>query len=132
MMKNRVLFLITVVTVISLVVGLFVFRVSGSNSSVSVEGCDPYNVKIERGEEEKSVLISWKSKAACSAYIIYGGEMKDLHLIGIDLENEIKDREHKVVLNSLISSKVYFFSIVSDGTTYGKDGLPISFSISSL
>ncbi len=132
MMKSKGLFLITVVTVLSLVVGLFVFRVSGSNSSVSIEGCDPYNVKIERGEKENSVAISWKSKASCSAYIIYGGEMKDLHLIGIDLENQIKDRDHRVVLNSLISTKVYFFSIVSDGTTYGKDGLPISFSISSL
>ena len=132
MMKNRVLFLITVVTVLSLVVGIFVFRVSGSSSSVSVEGCDPYNVKIQKGEKDSSVVISWKSKAECSAYIIYGGEMKDLHLIGIDLENDIKDRDHKVVINSLVSSKVYFFSIVSEGVTYGKDGLPISFSISSL
>lgn len=132
MMKNRILFTTVVVLVISLVIGVFVFKVSGSSSSVSIEGCNPYNVKISKGEKENSVEISWKSKESCSAYVIYGNEMKDLHLIGIDLENNVEDRNHTVVLNSLLSTKIYFFSIVSDGVTYGKEGLPVSFSISSL
>ena len=132
-MKSKVIFTSTIILVVmSLVIGVVVFKVSGSNSSVSVEGCNPYNVVVSKGEKENTVAISWKSKAQCSAYIIYGSEMKDLNLIGIDLENEVKDREHTVILNSLLSTRTYFFSIVSDGVTYGKGGLPISFSISSL
>ncbi len=132
-MKNRWIFTIGIVlAVILTTVGIFVFKVSGSNDSVSVDGCDPYNVRVEKGESPNSVQISWLSKKECSAYVIYGSEMKDLNLVGIDLENEVKDRKHTVVINSLMSSKRYFFSIVSDGVTYGKDGLPLSFIPSSL
>jgi len=132
-MNNRVILTISgVVVLMSLLLWIFVFKASGSDSSVSIEGCNPYNVSIKKGEKDNSVVIEWKSKKECSAYIVYGSEMKDLNLIGIDLENEVKDKEHKVVLNTLLSSRTYFFSIISDGVTYGKEGLPISFSISSL
>ncbi|PKN02524.1 hypothetical protein CVU76_00575 [Candidatus Dojkabacteria bacterium HGW-Dojkabacteria-1] len=132
-MKNRGIFTIGVVlTVLMIFVGVFVFKASGSNDSVSVEGCNPYNVEIKKGEKENSVEITWKSKTRCSAYILYGTEMKNLNLVAIDLEGDFRGKNHKVVINSLLSSKTYFFSIVSGGTTYGKDGLPISFSISSL
>ena len=132
-MKNRGVFTIGVVlTVLMIFVVVFVFKVSGSNDSISVEGCNPYNVLIQKGEKENSVEISWKSKEKCSAYILYGTEMKNLSLVAIDLEGDLRGKNHKVVINSLLSSKMYFFSIVSGGITYGKDGLPISFSISSL
>lgn len=132
MNKKRVFTIFTIFVVLCFVVYFFVFRVSGSSSSMNIDGCNPYNVEINKGDKEHSVEISWKSKKECSAYIIYGSEMKNLNLIGIDLNNEIKSREHVVILNSLVSSKTYFFSIVSEGITYGKNGLPISFSISSL
>jgi len=132
-MKNRWIFTIGIVlSVLMIFVGIFVFKVSGSNNSVSVEGCNPYNVEIKNGENGNSVEISWKSKSKCSAYILYGTEMKNLNLVAIDLEGDFMGKNHKVVINSLLSSKTYFFSIISGGTTYGKDGLPISFSISSL
>lgn len=132
-MRSKIVFTSVVVFfVITAFILLFVFKASGSSSSVSVDGCDPYNVEVKKGEKENSVDIYWKTKARCSGYIIYGSEMKDLHLVGIDLVNEIKDENHSVEINSLISTKMYYFSIVSDGISYGKDGLPISFMISSL
>jgi hypothetical protein len=132
MNRRRIFTICTILVVLSACIYFFVFRVSGSNTSVSVDGCDPYNVEVKKGEKENSVEILWKSKEECSAYILYGDEMKDLNLVGVDLENSIKSREHKVVLNSIMSSRTYFFSIVSEGVTYGKNGLPVSFSISSL
>ncbi|MGI6423264.1 MAG: hypothetical protein ACOX0X_01410 [Candidatus Dojkabacteria bacterium] len=132
-MKSRVIFTISLASFIIIgVILIFVFKASGSNSSPFVGGCDPYNVEVRKGEGENSVVISWKSKQRCSGYVIYGSEMKDLRLVGIDLENEIKDTKHTVVVNSLVSTKTYFFSIISDGVSYGKEGLPISFSISAL
>ncbi len=132
-MRSRWVFTIGIfLTVILISIGIVVFKVSGSNSSVSIDGCDPYNVKIQKGESPNSVEISWLSKEKCSAYIIYGNEMKDLNLVGIDLKNDVKDINHFVVIDSVLSSKTYFFSIVSDGVTYGKDGLPLSFTPSSL
>jgi hypothetical protein len=132
-MRSKLVFTSVVVfLVITAFILVFVFKASGSNSSVSVEGCDPYNVEVKKGEKGNSVNIYWKTKSNCSGYIIYGSEMKDLHLVGIDLVNEIKDVNHSVEINSLISTKMYYFSIVSDGISYGKDGLPISFMISSL
>ena len=132
-MKNRGVFTIVVILAILMIfIGIFVFKASGSKDSISVEGCNPYNVEIKKADMDNSVEISCKSKARCSAYILYGTEMKNLNLVAIDLENDFRGREHKVIINSLLSSKTYFFSIVSDGITYGKDGLPISFSISSL
>lgn len=132
-MKNRKLLTIsTILVVLSICVYIVVFKVSGSDNSVTVEGCNPYNVQIKKGDKDNSAEIIWKSKEDCSAYIVYGDEMKDLNLVAIDLENGIKSREHRVILNSLMSSRTYFFSIISDGVNYGKNGLPVSFSISFL
>lgn len=132
-MRRKIIFTISVVfIVISVCIYFFVFKASGSDSAVSIEGCNPYNVEVKKAEGANSVVISWRSKESCPGYVIYGSEMKDLNLVGIDLEGGVKGSEHTVVIDALISSKVYFFSIVSDGVTYGKDGLPISFSISSL
>lgn len=132
MNRRRVITIGAVLVVLFLCIYLFVFRVSGSNTSVSIEGCDPYNIQIRKGDTENSVEILWKSKKECSSYILYGDEMKDLNLVAVDLENGIKSKNHKVVLSSILSTRTYFFSIVSDGITYGKNGLPVSFSISSL
>lgn len=132
MNRGKVFTIGTVLIILFSCIYFFVFRVSGSDSSVSVEGCNPYNIQIKKGEKENTVNISWKSKKECSAYVLYGNEMKDLNLVAVDLENGIKSEEHLVVLTSILSTRTYFFSIVSDGTTYGKNGLPVSFSISSL
>lgn len=132
MNRKRILIISTGIVVLLLGIYFLVSTVSGSSSSVSIEGCNPYNIQIHKGNSDNSVEILWKSKNECSAYIVYGNKMKDLNLVGVDLDHGAKSRDHRIVLNSIMSSKTYFFSIVSDGVTYGKDGLPVSFSISSL
>jgi len=114
------------------VVAIFFFKVSGSESSVYVEGCTPYNVEIRRGIEENSVDILWKSKDKCSGYILYGKEMKGLEMVGVDIESDTLSKDHTVTLKQLVGSKEYYFSIVSNGLSFGKDGLPLQFSIDSL
>jgi len=99
---------------------------------VYVSGCTPYNVKIAKGENENSVDIYWESKEKCSGYILYGSEMKDLSMVGVDLTNEVESKKHAVNIQNLVSSKRYYFSIISNDMSYGKDGLPLQFSISSL
>jgi len=115
-----------------IVIGIFFFKVSGSENSVYVDGCTPYNVEIRKGIEENSVDILWKSKEKCSGYILYGKELKGLEMVGVDIENGIQSKDHIITLKQLINSKEYFFSIVSDGISFGKDGLPLRFSIDSL
>ncbi len=114
------------------VVGIFFFKVSGSEGSAYVEGCTPFNVDIRKGVQENSVDILWRSKEKCSGYILYGKEMKVLELVGVDLVNDTLSKEHIVTLKQLVSTKEYYFSILSNGNSYGKDGLPLQFSIDSL
>ena len=53
-------------------------------------------------------------------------------MVAVDLENEIKSNEHMVTIQNLVSTKKYYFVIVSNDVIYGKDGLPLQFSIDSL
>lgn len=131
-MKKWVVLTISVLVIVSLVVALVVFRAFGSGDSAVINGCDPFNVEITKGEESNTVLIFWETRDICSAYIVYGEDMKDMSLVAVDTENPVKNREHSVVIKSLLSSKHYYFSIVSEGVNYGKGGLPISFLIDSL
>ncbi len=131
-MKSNWYITIGVLCIVLIVIGVFFFKVSGSENSVSVEGCTPYNVEIRKGIEENSVDILWKSKERCSGYILYGKELRGLEMVGVDIENETLSKDHIVILKQLVSSKEYFFSIVSNGTSFGKEGLPLRFSIDSL
>ncbi len=131
-MKNNWYVTIGILGILLIVIVLVVFRVSGSEDSIYVEGCTPYNVQIQRGIKENTVEISWKSKEKCSGYILYGKEMKGLDMVGVDLKNETQSKDHFVIVESLVTSKRYFFSIVSNGVSFGKDGLPLQFSIDSL
>jgi len=132
-MKSNWYITIWILGVLVVVIALFVYKVSGSEDAVYVEGCVPYNVQIKKGEvEENTSVISWKSKEKCSGYILYGKEMRGLDMVSIDLENETESKDHSVTLRGLLSSKRYYFSIVSNGISFGKDGLPLQFSIDSL
>ncbi|MDY0097313.1 MAG: hypothetical protein RBS01_03130 [Candidatus Dojkabacteria bacterium] len=130
---RKKLYIFTGVFAVILVLGtFFVFKVFGSENLLYVSGCTPYNVKIEEGKDENTVYISWLSKEKCSGYILYGSEMKDLNMVGVDLVNDVESKDHIVEVKSLVSSKLYYFSIISDGMSYGKEGLPLQFSINSL
>ena len=131
-MRKRIYIFTGVLTVVLVLATFFVFKVFGSENIVYVSGCTPYNVKIAKGENENSVDIYWESKEKCSGYILYGSEMKDLSMVGVDLTNEVESKKHAVNIQNLVSSKRYYFSIISNDMSYGKDGLPLQFSISSL
>lgn len=131
-MKNNWYVTIGILGILLVVVILFVYRVSGSEDSIYVEGCTPYNVEIQKGNDEKSVNISWMSKEKCSGYIVYGKELRGLDMVSVDLENDAESKEHIVRVKGLVTSKRYYFSIVSNGASFGKDGLPLQFSIDSL
>lgn len=131
-MKNNWYVTIGILGILLVVVILFVYKVSGSEDSINVEGCTPYNVEIQKGNDENTVNISWKSKERCSGYIVYGKELRGLDMVSVDLENEVESKEHIVVIEGLVTSKRYYFSIVSNGASFGKDGLPLQFSIDSL
>lgn len=131
-MKKWILIISSASVVGLLIVGVFVIKAFGSNDSISIAGCDPYNVEISKGNNDNSVIISWTTKNDCSAYVIYGENMKDLSLVAVDADHSVNTKSHSVVINTLLSTKMYYFTIVSDGTNYGKNGLAIPFSISSL
>jgi len=131
-MKNNWYILLGAFVILGIVISVFVFKSSASKDSVSIEGCTPYNVQIGKTDNESAVKISWKSKKDCSGYLLYGKEMRSLEMVGVDLKNEIQSKEHEVLLNSLVSTKTYYFTIISNGVSYGKDGLPLQFSIASL
>ena len=130
-MKNRGFIFVGVLGILLLVVSVIVFRVSGASDSTYVEGCTPYNIDIQK-QETSSVKVSWETKDKCSAYVLYGEDISTLDMVAVDLVNETSSKHHSVIIERLVSSKEYYFSIVSDDINYGKDGLPIRFSISSL
>ena len=131
-MKSNWFIILGVVGILGIVISVFVFKSSASKDSITIEGCTPYNVNIGKTDQENSVKISWKSKEDCSGYLLYGKEMRGLDMVGVDLKNEVQSKEHEIVLNSLVSSKTYYFTIISNGISYGKEGLPLQFSITSL
>ncbi len=114
------------------IVFFVVFRASGSEEYEYIKGCTPVNVVIKKGEDENTVDISWETREKCMGYILYGYTANDLNLVGIDLKNEISSKKHYVVISNLVSTKRYYFTIISDDVTHGKNGLPIQFSINSL
>jgi hypothetical protein len=124
--------IIGVFGVVCFIITLVVFRVFGSEEYIYVDDCTPYNISIENGREEKTVVISWQTRNRCIGYLLYGSQMRELNLVGVDLENEVESRDHIVVLKNLSEISKYYFSIISGEVTYGKEGLPVQFSISSL
>lgn len=131
-MKEKVYIFLGGIFLFVSITSFLVLKVFGSESSTYVTGCTPYNVDITKGGSENSVEITWESKQECSGYILYGSDMKDLSNVGIDLVNDISSTVHTVSISSLISTKVYFLTIVSENISYGKDGLPLQFTINSL
>ena len=110
---------------------LFVFKVQGSNSSREISGCIPYNVDIYKGEKDYQAIVEWSTKEKCLGFVVYGDDRKDLDLVSIDT-GDLSSKHHRVELNSLLSTKLYYFVINSGDINYGNSGIPLSFSLSSL
>lgn len=130
--KQNIFISIGVLITLSVIITLVVFKVSGSDTSQNISQCTPYNITIEKGEREFTAKINWMTKSECAGFVTYGDSSNTLSRVGVDTVNGVKNRKHEVVLESLVSSKEYYFSIVSDSQNYGNNGLPISFTLNSL
>lgn len=104
------------------------FNLFGSKSA----DCTPYNVFINKGDKDNTVEIVWLTKKECMAFIQYGSSEGNMKMIGVDQYNSVQSKEHKVVLENLLSNEKYYFLINSDNQGYGSDGVPLEFRIRDL
>jgi hypothetical protein len=136
-MKKSNLFLITGVLGLFLVgiatTLIFVKNTFGDNVfAVTKKDCVPYNIFVEKGDNEYAVKISWSTKKDCMGFVQYGGQRETLNLIGIDQKNPVRSKEHEVVLEKLLTTQKYYFLVNSDNTAYGYNGTALDFSIKDL
>lgn len=134
---SKKLFIITaIVSFFVVVISTGIILTKGVSSfdilSYMKRDCVPYNVFVSKGDADYSVKISWRTKAKCIGFVIYGNERENLNFVGVDLENSVKSKEHTVVLEKLVSSDKYYFLINSEEKGYGFNGSQIEFSLENL
>lgn len=130
MNRNNLVIILSVVLLMLGVSTVFVFKARGSGERELVSGCVPYNVSISRGGEYHAV-IEWSTEEVCLSYVMYGDDRNNLEYIAID-HQEISAKKHRVVIDKLLPSQIYYLLIYSGKNSYGNKGLPLSFSLSSL
>lgn len=94
--------------------------------------CTPYNLFVEKGEDEFSVVIKWKTTGKCSGFVQYGIDRNELDRVGFDVEGNLKISEHQVVLQKLLTKSRYYFLINSESKGYGNNGVALEFMISEM
>ncbi len=94
--------------------------------------CTPYNVFAEKGEDEFSVVIKWRTVGMCAGFVQYGSDRNKLDGVGFDLEGSLKSSEHNVLLEKLLTKSKYYFLINSERKGYGKNGVPLEFMLSEM
>lgn len=94
--------------------------------------CTPYNVFVEKGEEEFSVVIKWKTVGKCAGFVQYGSDRNQLDRVAFDLEGNLKSSEHSVVIKKLLTKSKYYFLINSESKGYGNNGVPLEFMLSGM
>lgn len=94
--------------------------------------CTPYNVFIEKGEKEFSVVISWKTIGKCAGFVQYGSSRNNMDLVGFDVAGNLKSDKHEVTIDKLLTKSKYYFLINSEKKGYGKNGVPLEFLLSEL
>lgn len=136
-MKKSKLFLITGILGL-FIVGIattliFVKNTFGSDLfAVEKKDCVPYNIFVEKGEQEYAVKITWSTKKDCVGFIQYGSQRDGLNQVAIDQENKVKSKTHEIVVEQLLSTQKYYFLVNSDDVAYGYNGTALDFSIQNL
>jgi hypothetical protein len=128
--KNLVIILGSILIFLGILT-VFVYRVQGSNEQSAISGCVPYNVVVSKGEKEYQAVIEWHTQEECLGYVSYGHDRKKLNSIALD-SNNLSSSHHRVLVDKLSPSQIYFFVIYSGDQSYGNRGVPLSFSLSSL
>jgi len=122
------LFLVGVATTL-----IFVKNTFGSDILATTnKDCVPYNIFVEKSDQEYSVNISWSTKKECLGFVQYGSQRESLSLVGVDQKNKVKSKTHVVVLEKLLTTQKYYFLVNSDNTAYGYNGTALDFSIKNL
>ena len=112
---------------------LFVKNTFGSDVFVlSQRDCIPYNIFVEKTEQEYSVRIVWNTRKECVGFVQYSNQRDDLSSIAVDQKNKVKSKTHEVIVEKLLTTQKYYFLINSDNVTYGYNGTALDFSLQDL
>lgn len=112
---------------------LFVKNTFGSNIFASLKrDCVPYNIFIEKGEQEYSAVVRWSTRKECVGFVQYGSQRDNLGLVGVDQTNRVRSKVHEVTLEKLLTTQRYYFLINSDEVAYGYNGKAVDFSLADL
>jgi hypothetical protein len=120
--------LISISSVLLITTNVIGFDILGTTSN----DCVPYNVFVRRGPRNYSVEIVWATKAECVGFVQYGKSRDNLDMVGIDLINTRKSREHSVTIEQLLTTETYYFLINSQEQAYGNNGVPLEFVLENL
>jgi len=136
-MKRTKIFLITGVLGI-IMVGislslLFVKNTFGAGIFNSFKrDCVPYNIFVEKGEDDFSVNIKWSTRKECVGFVQYGSQRDNLGSVAIDQVNKVRSKTHEVNIQKLLTTQKYYFLVISDDVSYGYSGKAIDFSLENL
>jgi len=112
---------------------IFVKNTFGSDLFAIVKkDCVPYNIFVEKGDQEYAVRIEWSTKKECVGFIQYGSQRDNLNLVVVDQTNKVKSKSHEVVIEKLLTTQKYYFLVNSDDVAYGYNGTALDFSIQNL
>ena len=112
---------------------LFVKNTFGFNIfSSSERACIPYNIFVEKGRDDYSVVIKWNTKKDCVGFVQYGEQRDYLNLVAIDQVNRVKSKTHEVAIEKLLTTQRYYFLVNSEDVSYGYNGKALDFSLQNL
>lgn len=136
-MRSSKLFIITGFLGLSLIgvasTLLFVKNTFGSDIfAVAQKDCVPYNIFLEKGEQEFSTRITWSTRKECVGFVQYSSQRDNLNLVAIDQKNKVNSKVHEVIIEKLLTTQKYYFLINSDNVAYGYNGTALDFSLENL
>jgi hypothetical protein len=120
--------LISVSSVLLISTNVIGFDILGTTTN----DCVPYNVFVKRGSKNYSVDIVWSTRSECIGFVQYGRSRDNLDMVGIDVINTRKSREHSVTMEQLLTTETYYFLINSQEQAYGNGGVPLEFVLEAL
>ncbi|MFA5633659.1 MAG: hypothetical protein WCY00_02295 [Candidatus Dojkabacteria bacterium] len=132
--RKMYIIIVLVVVLLSIYPAFLIFskRKGLSILGDSTEGCVPYNIFISKGERNFSVDIAWSTKAECVGFVQYGRNRDNLDMVVVDTVNMKKSKNHKVTIEQLLTTELYYFLINSQEQAYGSNGVPLEFVLENL
>lgn len=124
-MNNIFLIFIAILLVISGTLYFFYNRdVLGEKTENLFDACVPVNLRVE-DVSANSFIVKWQTSEKCLGLVRYGDSIDSINYIAIGGSDNIATNNHKVQINNLSSSSVYYFIVSSDGVDYGIEGAPV-------